>query len=288
MFNMLIGEYVTKIQNTDATTSTLKPYRESVCQACSLYLTAQRLYSTSEDDNEELYNQRKQACEPPSIIYHKNDNDMVYYYILTTNKFREITRGYRKDILKVSESYKKKGILAQTFDGIDLMDCIASEFRWNFHSRSYDKRKMISYTPSKFRTACMIAFAFLFSRYNNVYDFQAYATMIYVLMEYFDFRTVNRDICKEIDIIMTMDIALVQKYQTKYIGQRSIKPRKKKVVEKKAKLPSYDEFKLYLDSGKYTHAELEKIIADQYNVSTRTVRRHIAGLGLAREYKITK
>lgn len=57
---------------------------------------------------------------------------------------------------------------------------------------------------------------------------------------------------------------------------------------KNTKLPSYDEMKRYLDSGRYTRTEVVKAIAEQYHVSARTVRRHIANLGLARNYKTSK
>lgn len=216
------------------------------------------------------------------------DDEKTKYIKDTEIKINEIlkiiNRDFRKDVLKVSPDYKREGISVWSLGDKTLTAIIGNEFNFNFNVKSYKDRTRISYSKEKLLSSMVIALSFLFSKYSEVYDFQIKYTFIKVLIDFFDFRSIDYlEAYQVYTQILNIDMSVI----VSNIKELGIQP-KTKVTKRerkpKTELPTKEQFEYWISSGQYTMTRIKKSIAQQYHVSERTVHRKLVEYGLVRKY----
>lgn len=203
--------------------------------------------------------------------------------IILNNAINDINKTFKTQYLKVDANYKKAGLTAWSFRGVELTELLSQHFDFKFCRKIYSIRTKVKYTEQKFIDAMIYACALLFAKYETVYSFQFEVTCIKVICDYFD--------CNDIDYSRILDVMnkiLLIEFDTilRKINELNMKPAKTPKRQKKSKtqLPSREMFEDWVTCGKYTMTQIKQSIAKQFNVSERTVHRKLVEYGLVRDY----
>lgn len=209
--------------------------------------------------------------------------------IKVNNKLNEINRTYRVDIINVSADYKREGMTVWSYCGKYLVDVIGEQFHFNFNKKSYKDRARLAYTREKVINAMITALSFLFSKYTEVYAFQIKATFLKLIIDFFEYKTINHlELYSIYSQILNLDLNVIANKIKSLNIQTKVKIQQKRERKPKAELPSKEQFEYWLSTGQYTVTELKDIIARQFHVSTKTVQRKLADYGLTNEKYTTK
>lgn len=223
-----------------------------------------------------------------TLVDLERENYPKHIEIKLNGLLSEVNRDYRKYILNVSPDYKREGMMVLSYGSCELSDVIGAEYGFNFNKK-YTNRTKLNYSREKLINAMIVALSFLCAKYPVVYEFQIQATFLKVINDLFDYATVRHlELSDVYSGILGLDIQVIAdkiKALDLKPKERIKKPRKQKA---KTELPSKEQFEAWLSSGQYTRTELERIIAERYKVSARTVHRQIVRYGLARKYNKNK
>lgn len=205
--------------------------------------------------------------------------------IKTSQALTEINRIYRADFLNVSADYKRANLTVWSFAGKMLVDVVSARYNYIFNKRNYKDRAKLNCTPEKLRETTIMALAFLFAKYQKVYRFHLYATLLKVALDFFDYESLmSCDIYNEYVQILEIDIDIIID-KIKEIGLTpAVKVKKTRKKKDKLEFPPREYFEQWLSSGQYTVTQIKSAIAQQYNVSEKTVQRKLAEYGLTRKY----
>ena len=143
----------------------------------------------------------------------------------------------------------------------------------------------MTYTKEKAVKASIIALTFLIAKYQEVYEFQVLATVLKVLNDCFELDSMRADVKDVFTEILNVDIDVIRNNIITY-GLIPIKKPRKKRIKSLARLdmPTKEQFRKLIDSGRYTKGEIIEAIAKEYKVSVRAVRRQMEDYGLTRKY----
>lgn len=244
---------------------------------------------------EELFNDflvNLKSCE--KMYEYERVTNARYAVIEFSRRLNDYNRRYRREILDVSPDYKRAGLFAFTYAGKDLVDVVGRSFKFKFVSNRTERQR-VKYTPHKLYTAVVLATTFLLKKYHNPHIFQIKATFLKVILDLFDYATINY---QELEGVMQRLFNTDMEYfnlQSEIIGiNDKIKPepvkedkvKRPRKPRKKTELPGRDAFEYWLTSG-MTYTEIKSKLAVQYGVTEKTIQRRMAEYGLTRKYTKT-
>lgn len=199
----------------------------------------------------------------------------------------QINEEYKVNILKVDKNYKKVGLWVHSFAGVELIDLLGKAFDFEFHRRVYSKRSKVKFTVDKFETAMKYATALLFAKYETVYSFMFEATVIKILCDYFeceqaDYQNIKKYVNNFGETAFSEIKHIIDTLDFKPLKEMKGSTGKSKV---RKELPTKEMFEIWINSGRYSLTEIKTMIAQQYNVSARTIHRKMDEYGLIKKYK---
>lgn len=265
---MTIMDYTKKVDYDTVDTVELQNLTTNVKESCTKYITLLSKYNAV-------------GCA------YVTDYDVLISTSTTREYLKNCTKAYRQYVHKVSPEYKRHSMVVQSYQDKELLDYLGYKFNYKFNSKSTHDRVKLTYTRDKYIHACVVALAFLFAKYPTAYDFQVYATLVSVLMDYFDLRKVDPNVLKSFDTILSLDIECVKTTMTEIFGTvERPKIHKKRINPKNTiNLPTKEQFLRYEASGKYANRkELIDAIAKKYKCSVRAVKYRLKEYGLTRGY----
>lgn len=205
--------------------------------------------------------------------------------IKASKALNEVNRIYRQDFLGVSPDYKRENLTVWSYAGKMLVDAVADTFGYKFNKRNYKDRVKINATQQKLHDTFIMALAFLFAKCKTIYRFHLYATLLKVVVDFFDYESLKDcDILNEYVQTLETDIEDIIDKIKKLGLTPAVKVKKTRPKKDRVDFPPKEHFEQWLASGQYTVTQLKDIIARQYKVSAKTVQRKLAEYGLTRKY----
>lgn len=260
-------EYAKKVDYDTVDTVEVQNLTDNVKESCTKYVTLLSKYNAV-------------GCA------YVTDYDVLISTSTTRKSLKDYTKAYRQYVHHVSPEYKRHSMFVQSYQDKDLLDYIGHDLNYEFNSKSTHDRVKLVYTREKYIHACVVALAFLFKKYSNAYDFQIYATMVSVLIDYFDLRKVDPNVLKSYETILSLDIECVKTKMTEIFGPVDPpKIPKKRIKKNIINLPTKEQIMRYEASGKYaSRKDLVEAIAKKYKCSVRAVKYRLKEYGLTRDY----
>lgn len=210
------------------------------------------------------------------------------------NKFLvKQNRNFRQYILKKSPNYKKETMYVMSYNARTLDKIIEKRLNFNFcwsdKKRSYDKRTKVNFNFGKFTLVLSYAYAFLFAKYQTVYEFQYDAVFLKVIIAYFDpdsIKDVN-DVYKAYNAMKEFDFSAIIKIQEENGLIRDINAIKVRKSQPD-KYPTIEDYDYWLNIKNIPPTKLQKRLAETYGVSERTIKRDMARKGFSNKKYIKK
>lgn len=198
----------------------------------------------------------------------------------TNKKINMLNELFRMHFLHQSPNYKKNSLYVMSFNYFQLRCYAERTFNYNF---SYCKDKKIkiqklSYTMDKLKEMFKVELALMFKKYDFIYIFQVKASILKILLEFFNPDTFDlveiKHFIENIEKTIVEDVDIIEVQNKLGLNTKNYIPKRRKKIS----YPTTEEYQAWLKE--YGPHQLQKKLAETTGLSVSSFRRDMKRKGL--------
>lgn len=222
-----------------------------------------------------------------SSVSQRGQKDYDDIWVCFNEEIKKLNRDFRQTFLGISPDARCASLYVMSHRHIELEKIVGKKyshiFSWNRESNDLNKRSRIDYTPEKYRYVITAATAFLFSKYETVYRFQFQITALKCLFEFFKYHNIIDfdTVLYEINRVQNFEFCIIDNYIADFKLNTDRLQKKTGRKSNSLRLPDKQTIAGWIAAG-MTQTQIKNQLAEQFNVSAKTIQRHLAALGLTK------